>query len=105
MVSVFAGTQAEAGLCQIPSAALSTAVLNSTGTKNALKIPADNSNNSPHPTCLHGSRPRSRSLAPSPSPGPLCEKEARGTYLHTEPSALAAAPLRLMFALWKWEAL
>lgn len=69
MVPVFAATEAEAGLGQIPSATLSTTVLNSTGTKNALKIPSDSSNSCPIPPACTAPA-QSRSLAPSPSLGP-----------------------------------
>lgn len=82
MVPVFAGTQAEAGLCQIPSPALSTSVLNSAGTKKTLKIPTENSNSCPiPPACTaagHGAGP---SHLPPPR-DTLREEETRGTYLH-----------------------
>lgn len=82
MVSVFAGTEAEAGLCHIPFSTLSTTVLNSAGTKKALRIPTDNTKKCPIPAACtvagHGAGP---SHLPPPRDA-LWEKETRGTYLH-----------------------
>lgn len=81
-VSVFAGTETEAGLCQIPSPTLSTTVLNSDGAKKALKIPTDNSNNCPIPPACTAA---GHGAGPSHLPPPwdtLLEKETRETYLH-----------------------